>query len=312
MTRPFGFESTTDQVLEGIDLSGKRALVTGASGGLGAETARALASRGASVTVTARDTAKGESVAESIRAAGGDAEVRELELSVPDSVRAFAKSYAADYDALHILINNAGVMACPLARTAEGWEMQFATCHLGHFLLTNLLLPLLEKGAPARVVNVSSAGHRFSPVRLDDPHFEKGAYDKWEAYGQAKSANILFGLELTRRHGDQGITSNAVHPGGIMTDLGRHLQEDDIKELMSRAPSGGIRWKEVASGAATQVWAATAPELEGRGGLYLEDCHVGIPRAGDDATEGYEAHAVDSEAAARLWTLSEEILGERF
>lgn len=310
----FGFETTTDEVIEGIDLSGRVALVTGASGGLGAETARTLASVGCAVTLTARDVPKAEKVAEEIRASTGNAavEVGELALDRPDSVRAFAARWLAEHDVLHLLINNAGVMACPLARTPEGWEMQFATNHLGHFLLTSRLLPALRAGAPSRIVNVSSAGHRFSGIDFDDPHFERRPYDKWESYGQSKTANVLFAVEADRRFGPEGVRSFALHPGAIMTELGRHLKQEDLGFLQSRAPGGGMKFKPVPAGAATSVFAATAPELEGRGGLYLEDCHVSGPRVSEDAVEGYMPWAVDPEAAARLWTLSEEILGERF
>lgn len=312
----FGHTSTTSEVLEGLDLSGKRALVTGASGGLGLETARALAEKGAAVTLAVRDAAKGEKVAAEIRSSTGNAQVdvQQVELDVPASVRAFGARVVAEGRPIHMLINNAGVMASPLERTAEGWELQFATNHLGHFLLTASLLPLLKAAGNSRVVNLSSAGHRLGPVRLDDPHFQRGDYDKWEAYGQAKTANIWFSNELTRRATRHGIVSNAVHPGGIMTDLGRHLNEDDIKELMARQPKGGggIRWKEVPAGAATSVWAATAPELEGRGGLYLEDCHVGVPKQSEDDADGYSPHAMDEVGAVRLWELSEELLGFQF
>ena len=308
-----GFETTTDEVIQGIDLSGRVALVTGASSGLGAETARVLASAGAAVTLTARDIPKVEAVAEEIRAAtGATVDVGELSLDRPDSVRAFAKQWLADHDILHLLINNAGVMACPLARTAEGWEMQFATNHLGHFLLTSHLLPALRAGAPARVVNLSSAGHRFSPVNFDDVHFDSHPYDKWMSYGQSKTANVLFSLELDRRYQNDGIRAFAVHPGAIMTELGRHLDADDIQTLQSRAPKGGMKFKRVPAGAATQVWAATSPELEGKGGLYCEDAHVAGPRQSEDSAEGYLPWAMDAEAAAKLWTLSEETLGETF
>jgi NAD(P)-dependent dehydrogenase (short-subunit alcohol dehydrogenase family) len=312
--RNFGKDSTAEQVSEGIDLRGKRALVTGASGGLGAETARVLALRGAAVTLTARDVAKGEAAADEIRKGTGNqaVDVMELELSVPASVEAFAEAYLKRYDTLNLLINNAGVMGCPLARTAEGWEMQFATNHLGHFLLTGRLLPALRAGAPSRVVNVSSRGHRFSPVVFDDIHFDEREYDKWASYGQSKTANVLFAFELDRRLKGSGVSAFSLHPGGIMTELGRHLSEDDIKELMSRAPSGGFEWKTVPCGAATSVYAATAPELEGRGGLYLEDCQVSSPRESDEAEVGYEAWAMDPEAAARLWEVSERTLGVTF
>jgi NAD(P)-dependent dehydrogenase (short-subunit alcohol dehydrogenase family) len=203
-------------------------------------------------------------------------------------------------------------MACPQARTAEGWEMQFATNHLGHFLLTSHLLPALRAGAPARVVNLSSAGHRFSPVNFDDVHFDSHPYDKWVSYGQSKTANVLFSIELDRRYQNDGIRAFAVHPGAIMTELGRHLDADDIQTLQSRAPKGGMKFKRVPAGAATQVWAATSPELEGKGGLYCEDTHVAGPRQSEDSAEGYLPWAMDAEAAAKLWTLSEETLGETF
>jgi NAD(P)-dependent dehydrogenase (short-subunit alcohol dehydrogenase family) len=236
----------------------------------------------------------------------------ELELSVPASVRAFAEAYLKRHEALHLLVNNAGVMACPLARTAEGWEMQFATNHLGHFLLSGLLLPALRAGAPSRVVNVSSRGHRFSPVVFEDIHFEERPYDKWASYGQAKTANVLFAVEWERRFGREGIHAYALHPGAIMTELGRHLSAEDVQELQSRAPSGRLEWKTVPAGAATSVYAATAPELEGRGGLYLEDAQVSGPRTEEGAETGYEAWAMDAQAARRLWEVSEQTLGVTF
>ena len=310
----FGHDTTTDLVLQGIDLTGRRAIVTGASGGLGAETARALASRGAAVTLAARNPEKALAVAESIRSSTGNphVDVGEIELALPESVRAFAKQWLAEHDALQLLVNNAGVMACPLERNARGWEMQLATNHLGHFLLTCLLAPALRAGAPARVVNLSSGGHRFGGIDFDDPHFERRPYDKWQSYGQSKTANVLFSLELDRRLAGAGVRAFAVHPGLIMTELARHMQPEDMKDLASRVPSGSLRFKTVPAGAATSVWAATSPELDGRGGLYLEDCGVAKPadEAGGDG--GYAGWAVDPEAAARLWALSEEHVGERF
>ena len=310
----FGFETTVDEVLEGIDLSGRVAIVTGASGGLGAVAARGLAKAGAAVTLTARDVPKGEKVAADIRSTTGNEAVgvMELELQRPESVRRFAKAWLAENARLDILINNAGVMACPIARTDEGWEMQFASCHLGHFLLTALLVPALKAGAPARVVNVSSGGHRFSPVLFDDPHFEQTEYDKWIAYGQAKTANVLHAVELDRRLCAKGVRAFGIHPGAIVTELGRHLKKQDIELMNSRVPGGkGLQFKPVEAGAATEVYAATAPELEDRGGCYLEDCHVAGLRE-PESMEGVMPYAVDPEAAARLWALSEEILGERF
>lgn len=314
----FGADTTTDEVLQGLDLEGRQALVTGASTGLGEETARALASKGAKVTLAVRDPAKGEAAAERIRKSTGnpDIDVAQVELSVPDSVRAFARKWLAEHGPLHLLINNAGVMACPLARTVEGWEMQFATNHLGHFLLTNLLAPALKAGAPGRIVNLSSAGHRFSDVHFDDIHFNRRDYEKWSSYGQSKTANVLFSVELTRRLAPYGITANAVHPGGIQTELGRHLTDADREALMARvkatAGSGGFKFKTIPAGAATSVWAATSPSLKGKGGLYLEDCHVGELKTEPTASSGYFAYATDPAAAARLWALSEETLGQTF
>lgn len=312
---PFGPESTTEEVLGDIDLSGRRAIVTGAASGLGTETARALASRGAFVTLAVRNLEAGQAVAQSIRESTGNpnVDVGQLELSVPDSVRVFAKQWLAEDPELHLLINNAGIMACPLERTAEGWEMQLATNHIGHFLLTCLLAPALRAGAPSRVVNLSSGGHRFGPVDFEDPHFERRAYDKWLAYGASKTANVLFSVGLTARLGAAGVHANAVHPGVIMTALARHLQAEDLATLQESAPSGGLTFKPVEAGAATSVWAATSPELEGRGGLYLEDCRVGEEVGPDaDGEGGFAAYAVDPEAADRLWALSEEWVGQTF
>jgi NAD(P)-dependent dehydrogenase (short-subunit alcohol dehydrogenase family) len=301
-------------VVAGLDLSHLCAVVTGASGGLGAETARALAERGARVTLTARDLDKGATVVDEIRKSTGNARVELMALSLDDprSVREFASAFLAKNSPLTTLVNNAGVMACPLARTEQGYEVQFATNHLGHFLLTCLLAPALRRGAPSRVVSVSSRGHRFSPVVFEDIHFERRPYDKWSAYGQAKTANVLFAVELDRGMRAAGVRANALHPGAIVTELGRHLQPSDIEELRSRAPGGRMEWKTVPCGAATSVWAATAPELEGRGGLYLEDCHVAALRSSPADEGGYEAWALDPEAAARLWRVSEEMVGERF
>jgi NAD(P)-dependent dehydrogenase (short-subunit alcohol dehydrogenase family) len=290
------------------------AVVTGGSGGLGAETARVLASRGATVVIGARDVAKAGEVISGIRAAKADAavEVGALELGSPDSIRAFADATRARHPRIHILVNNAGVMACPLARTERGFELQFGTNHLGHFLLTGLLLPALRAAAPARVVCVSSRGHNFSTVHLDDPNYEIRPYDKWEAYGQAKTANIWHATELDRRAGADGVRGFALHPGAIITELGRHLKPEDIETLRARAGSGQLRWKKPEQGAATQVWAATAPELEGRGGLYLEDCHVAGPQAEANGPTGYAPWAYDREGAAKLWTISEKLVGESF
>lgn len=308
----FGHDTTTDEVLEGIDLTGKTALVTGASGGLGAETARALASKGAAVTLAVRNVAKGEEVAQSIReSTGATVDVVKLELDSLASVRACTEGWLANHGALNILINNAGVMACPLARTERGWELQFATNHLGHFLLTALLLPAIKAGAPSRIVNLSSGAHRFGGVDFDDIHFENRKYDKFAAYGQAKTANILTAVELGRRLAGSGVTINAVHPGVIMTDLGRHLTPEDLANFPGATSVEEMRFKTVESGAATSVWAATAPELEGLSGRYLEDCHIAEQATEDGVQVGYSSWAMDPEAATRLFTLSEELVGER-
>jgi NAD(P)-dependent dehydrogenase (short-subunit alcohol dehydrogenase family) len=312
----FGHDTTTDEVLEGIDLTGKRALVTGGSGGLGAETARAFASKGAHVIVTARDLAKAEAAVKGIRESTGNpaVELEELELDSLASIRAFAKRFLARDEPLQILVNNAGVMACPLAKTSDDFELQFGTNHLGHFLMTGLIAPALLHGEPTRIVSVSSRGHHQSPVVFDDIGFEQRPYDKWEAYGQSKTANILFAVELERRLGARGVHANAIHPGVIMTDLSRHMEADDFTLLRERAAARGVEMtlKSVEAGAATSVYAATAPELEGRGGLYLEDCHVAEIDDDENAADGVRSYALDPEAAKRLWSISEEMVGESF
>lgn len=319
-----GATTTTEEALAGIDLTGKRALVTGASGGLGLETARALAAHGAEVILAARDTAKTEAALRTIREQVPGAKVggTALDLASLASVRACAARLLEQIDRLDLLINNAGVMACPLARTADGFELQLGTNHLGHFLLTGLLVPLLVAGAPSRIVNLSSDGHMISDVHWDDPNFERHDYEKWASYGQSKTANVLFSVELERRLGGRGVHAWAVHPGMIMTDLGRHLTKDDIAMLQSMAKpradkgekkdapaSGGEGrgampgFKTIPQGAATSVWAATAPQLEGRGGGYLADV--------SEATKP-RPWAIDPVAAQRLWAMSEEMVGETF
>ncbi len=312
--RQFGADSTASDVLQDVDLGGKLALVTGASGGLGEETARALAKKGAQVVLTARDRARGEAAAQKIRASTGNdhVEVGELELASLASVRAFAQRFLARHEALHILVTNAGVMACPFAKSTEGYELQLGTNHIGHFLLTCLLVPALRRGAPSRVVSVSSRGHHTSPVVFEDLHFERRPYDKWLAYGQSKTANVLFAVELDRRLGDVGVRANAVHPGVIVTELARHLVAEDYELLSKRVPSGQLRFKSVPAGAATSAYAATAPELEGRGGLYLEDCHVAAVNDTENPPGGVKSYAIDPGLAGRLWMASEEMVGERF
>jgi NAD(P)-dependent dehydrogenase (short-subunit alcohol dehydrogenase family) len=311
-TATFGAETTASEVAEGIDLSGKVALITGGSSGLGQETARVLAGRGAQVILTARDMPKGEAVAAEIRASTGNqhVEVEELELGSLKQIRAFAQRFLARHPTLHILVNNAGVMACPQAKTSDGFELQFGSNHLGHFLTTCLLVPALRRAAPSRVVSVSSRGHHMSPVVFDDIQFERRPYDKWLAYGQAKTANVLFAVGLERRLGARGVHANGLHPGSILTELGRHLQPEDIQFLQARAR--GMKFKSVEAGAATSVFAATAPELEGRGGLYLEDCHVAAVNDAPDALDGVKSYALDPENAERLWKISEKLVDEHF
>jgi NAD(P)-dependent dehydrogenase (short-subunit alcohol dehydrogenase family) len=308
----FGADTTASEVSEGIDLGGKVALVTGGSSGLGQETARVLAERGAHVILTARDVPKGESVAAGIRASTGNphVEVEELELGSLKDVRAIAQRVLARHPTLHILVNNAGVMACPQAKTADGFELQFGSNHLGHFLMTCLLAPALLRATPSRVVSVSSRGHHMSPVVFDDIQFERRPYDKWLAYGQAKTANVLFAVGLERRLGARGVHANALHPGGIMTELSRHLQAEDWQFLQTRTQ--GMKFKSVEAGAATSAYAATAPELEGRGGLYLEDCHIAAVNDAPDARDGVASYALDPGSAERLWQISENLVGERF
>ncbi len=309
----FNAESTTDEVIAGVSLAGKVAVVTGGSAGLGVETARTLAGAGATVVMLARDPAKLETAMAGLLAEQPALKLEsgQLDLADLDSVRACAADLLQRYPAIDLLINNAGVMACPLMRTAQGFELQFGTNHIGHFLLTCLLVPALQAAAPARVVNLSSAGHRFSPIRFEDPNFEHSEYHKWEAYGQSKTANALFSVALDKRLQGAGVRVFAVHPGAIATELGRHMTEEDMTFLQERAKGGGMTFKSVPQGAATSVWAATAAELADQGGLYLEDCQVAGPSA-PDAVGGVESFAVDPDAAERLWQLSEELVGQRF
>ena len=305
--------STTTDVLNGIDLSGKTALVTGASTGLGAETARALAACGADVTLVARSVNKLSKVAESIQLETGRLpETATLELDKPATIRTFAADWLSRHGKLDILINNAGIMAPPLTRTAEGWESQFATNHLGHFLLTNLLSDVIKAAGKARIVNLSSAGHWYSTVDLDDPNFLNRDYEALQAYGQSKTANIWFAVELARRWADRGVTSFAVHPGGIQTELGRNLEPEVAKRFEQLIEDYPDLWKTVPQGAATSCWAATSPDLNGKTGLYLEDCHISEPGGEDMLNGGYVPHAYDADGAKQLWTLSNDLLGTEF
>ncbi len=302
--------STTDEVLKGVSLAGKLAVVTGASSGLGLETARVLAAAGAEVLLIARDQQKLQAVVQDLlqQQPGAQLHTQCMDLADLDSVRTAAAHIRQRHPHIHLLINNAGVMACPLARTAQGFEMQFGTNHIGHFLFTCLLAPALLAAAPGRVVNLSSGGHRFANFNVDDPAYYDRDYDKWQAYGESKTANILFTVALDKRLRERGVRAFAVHPGVIMTNLGRHMQQADFESLMSRTPPGEeLVFKSVEQGAATTVWAATTAELDGKGGIYLEDCQI-APPAKHGSGGGVEAYALDAAAAERLWALSEELV----
>ncbi len=308
----FDATSTTNDVIPGIDLSGKQVVVTGASSGLGVETARCLAGAGADVLLVARDPGKLDAALAGLREAVPDGRFDTALLDLADlaSVRSGAETILAKCPRIDVLVNNAGVMACPLMRTADGFEMQFGTNHLGHFLLTARLLPALRAAAPARIVNLSSAGHKFGALNLDDPNYEQRDYNKWVAYGESKTANALFSVGLDRRGHSAGVRSFAVHPGVIMTELLRHLEQEDF-DLLTDGGKRELPLKTVEQGAATSVWAATSPALADRGGLYLEDCQVAVPaEPGDDG--GVESWALDEELADRLWALSERLVGQAF
>jgi NAD(P)-dependent dehydrogenase (short-subunit alcohol dehydrogenase family) len=289
-------------VLAGIDLSGRRAVVTGGASGIGIETARALAEAGAEVTIAVRNTEAGEKVAADI---GRNVLVQPLDLADRASVAAFTANWDGP---LHMLVDNAGIMASPLMRTPEGWEMQFATNHLGHFALANGLHDALALAAGARVVSVSSAAHLRSPVVFEDIHFDRRGYEPWLAYGQSKTANVLFAVGITQRWADDGIVANALHPGGIRTNLQRYVSEDDLARM--RSASGGSAapaWKTPQQGAATSVLLAASPLVEGVSGRYFEDVAEAAPNRPGTRT-GYAPYAVDPEAADRLWRVSQDIL----
>lgn len=303
----FGAHSTADEVLDGIDLTGKLALVTGGYSGIGLETTRSLVKAGANVVVPAR---RPETAREALSGLPG-IEIDELDLADLDSVRAFADRFLATGRDLDVVINSAAVMACPETRVGPGWEAQFATNHLGHFALVNRLWPAVERGG-GRVVAVSSGGHHNSPIRWDDLWFEEG-YDKWQAYGQAKTANVLFAVQLDALARDRGVRAFALHPGGILTPLQRHLEKSEMIERGWIDEDGKVlnpgMFKSPQEGAATQVWAATSPQLDGLGGVYLEDCDIAEPAGAEGVRRGVRDYAVDPAQAARLWALSAELTG---
>ncbi|MDT0478665.1 MULTISPECIES: SDR family NAD(P)-dependent oxidoreductase [Streptomyces] len=303
----FGAHSTADDVLAGIDLSGKLAIVTGGYSGLGLETTRALTKAGARVVVPAR---RPDTAWKALAGLDG-VELDELDLGDLESVRAFAERFLDSGRTVDLVIDNAGIMACPETRVGPGWEAQFATNHLGHFALVNRLWPAIEPGG-ARVVSVSSRAHHFSGMRWDDVHWRTG-YDKWQAYGQAKTANVLFAVHLDKVGADRGVRAFSLHPGGILTPLQRHLPKSEMVERGWIDEQGNVLnpsgFKSPEQGAATQVWAATSPQLAGMGGVYLEDCDIAEPAVDGDESGGVRAWATDPEQAERLWTLSAELTG---
>ena len=316
ITSAFDARTTAREAAAGHDLSGRRAIVTGAASGIGVETARALAEAGADVMLAVRSVEAGEAVAAGVRrSAPGEVAVGRLDLADLASVAAFADAWGDG--PLNLLVNNAGVMACPQAYTAQDLEMQVGTNHFGHFLLSILLARALmngaEDGQASRVVELSSIGHRRSAVNFDDIHYRNRPYDKWEAYGQSKTGNSLFAVGFHERFADLGVTANAVMPGGIRTPLQRHLTDEEMRAFGWIDERGRVndRFKTPEQGAATSVWAAVAPELEGVGGLYLENCNQALPWTEANPFEGVMPHALDPDAAERLWAVSEETTGAR-
>jgi len=313
--------TTTDDVLESIDLSGKRILITGVSAGLGVETARALAAHGAQVIGAARDLSKAERatavVREAATAGKGSLELVQLDLADLTNVRACADALLARGRPIDVVINNAGVMATPFGHTVDGFETQFGTNHLGHFLLVNRIAPLIASGG--RVVSVASAGHRFADVDLEDPNFEHTPYAPFIAYGRSKTANVLFAVGLDHRFKFRGIRAVAVHPGGIKTELGRYTdpvaEEEMIRTINERNAAAGLppfRYKTVPQGAATSVWAAVVADGDVIGGRYCEDFHVAKAADNPEVRGGVQPYALDPDRADALWTLSEKMVDERF
>ena len=321
----FGATSTTDDVLSGINLKGKRILVTGASAGLGVETARALVAHGAQVVGAARDLTKAKGATGQVQkdaaANGGSFELIELDLADLKSVRACADSLLAKGETFDVIIANAGVMATPLGHTADGFETQFGTNHLGHFVLVNRIASLIRDGG--RLINLSSSGHRYSNVDLDDPNFERTPYEPFVAYGRSKTANILFAVAFDKRHRDRGVRAAAVHPGGIKTELGRYVDPgrmekvvNEINQQLAAQGQGPFQWKTIPQGAATSVWAAVVAPADEIGGRYCENCHVGTIVPDDTpitaVSEGVRGYALDAKNADALWKKSEELVGESF
>jgi NAD(P)-dependent dehydrogenase (short-subunit alcohol dehydrogenase family) len=317
--KQLGATPTTDDVLEGVDLSGRHILVTGVSAGLGVETARALAAHGAWVIGAARNLDKAKAATEPVRAGaknGGGLELVELDLASLASVRACADALVAAGKPFDVVIANAGVMACPKGTTSDGFETQFGTNHLGHFVLVNRIASLMKPGA--RLVNLSSAGHRFADVDLQDPNFERTPYDEFVAYGRSKTANVLFAVEFDRRHKGEGVRATAVHPGGIHTELARHMTPEVMQRMVANItasqPPGAppFTFKTIPQGAATSVWAAVVAPADAVGAQFCEDCHVAEIVDDPAFRGGVRPYALDPERAKALWAKSEEMVGERF
>ena len=310
----FGSKSEPSEVMEGIDLSGKTAVVTGGYSGIGTETTRALLNAGCEVYIPARRTDVAVKELEGILSTEN---IIEMDLASPKSVQTFVDDFSSQINKLDILINNAGVMACPEIRTSEGWELQFAVNQIGHFVLTKGLLPLMEKAEGARLVALSSTGHKISGIRWDDIHFNTSDYDKWTAYGQSKTAGSLLAVEVDKRMKSSGISAFGVHPGGIMTPLQRHLETEEMVVLgwmnEDGQPSERVAkmFKSPTQGASTSLWAATSPQLDGIGGVYCENCDVAKRQDDSDKNArfiGVADWAVDSEEASRLWDETERML----
>ncbi|MEU4476106.1 SDR family NAD(P)-dependent oxidoreductase [Micromonospora sp. NPDC023888] len=303
ITTSFAHTSTAMDVIRGVDLVGRRAIVTGGSSGIGVETARALASAGAEVTLAVRNPDAGQQAADDITGTTGNDRVMVAPLDLAD--QGSVADFVANWDGpLHILVNNAGIMAAPLSRTPQGWEMQFATNHLGHFALATGLRPALAAADGARIASVSSAAHLRSPVVFEDIQYDKREYEPWQAYGQSKTANVLFAVEASRRWADDGIMANSLMPGAIRTNLQRYVSQEELDRLRA---GNAAAWKTVEQGAATSVLVAASPLLDGVGGRYFEDCQEAAPAQPGGRT-GVAAYALDPEAAERLWKVSTDLL----
>jgi NAD(P)-dependent dehydrogenase (short-subunit alcohol dehydrogenase family) len=325
MVRGLGATSTTEDVLSGANLQGKRILVTGVSAGLGVETARSLAAHGAEVVGAARDLAKAEEATAQVRkdavAGGGNFELVALDLASLASVRACAEGLVKKRDPFDVIVANAGVMATPFGHTTDRFETQFGTNHLGHFVFVNRIAPLIRVGG--RLITLSSSGHRYSNVDLNDPNFERTPYEPFVAYGRSKTANILFAVAFDRRHRERGVRAAAIHPGGIQTELGRYMDAshtqaliEQINNQLAAEGKGPFQWKTIPQGAATSVWAGVVAPADQVGGRYCENCHVGNIVPDDVAisaiSEGVRGYALDPTNAEALWHKSEELVGESF